>query len=244
MEIAILDGFALSDNEIDSKKIRFHLERCIILTGRMCMTKKKFWRASARPRWSLPTKVPMTASILAQAPSVHYIGVTATGYNIIDLEACHARNITVTNIPQYSTEAVAQFTFALLLEIASQVVLHTTLVRQGEWIKSPDFTFWKTPLMEIAGKTMGLIGFGAIGQAVAKIAQAFNLNVIFYNHRPKAAPAGVKQVTLAELYATADIISLHIPQFPETEKMINAQSLAQMKKTAIVINTKSWRVSR
>ena len=236
MEIAILDGFALSENEMIQKKFAplgtvHYFDRTNVHDEKEILTR------IGQAEVVITNKVPMTASILAQAPSVRYIGVTATGYNIIDLEVCRARNITVTNIPQYSTEAVAQFTFALLLEIASQVGLHTTLVRQGEWIKSPDFTFWQTPLMEIAGKTMGLIGFGAIGQAVAKIAQAFNLNVIFYNHRPKAAPAGVKQVTLAELYATADIISLHIPQFPETEKMINAQSLAQMKKTAIVINT-------
>jgi len=162
----------------------------------------------------------------------------ATGYNVVDLAAAKEQGITVTNIPSYSTNAVAQATFALLLEVTNQVGHHNRSVHQGDWQTSKDFSYWQTPLMELAGKTIGLIGYGAIAQAVATIAHAFQLKVIYFNHRPKPAQADwAKQVSLAELYQEADIISLHVPQFPETEKMIDRTALAQMKSSAILINT-------
>jgi glycerate dehydrogenase len=133
---------------------------------------------------------------------------------------------------------VAQATFALLLGVTNQVGHHNRSVHQGDWQTSKDFSYWQTPLMELAGKTIGLIGYGAIAQAVATIAHAFQLKVIYFNHRPKPAQADwAKQVSLAELYQEADIISLHVPQFPETEKMIDRTALAQMKSSAILINT-------
>lgn len=183
-------------------------------------------------------KVPITEEILTQCPKLRYIGVLATGYNVVDLEATKKHHVVVTNIPSYGTNAVAQFTFALLLEIASQVGLHNHSVKAGDWENSQDFTYWKTPLMELAGKTMGLVGYGLIAQATAEIAAAFQMNVIYYNHRPKAATnPKFKQVSLTELYQQSDIISLHVPQFPETEKMINQEALAHVKKGAILLNT-------
>ena len=186
----------------------------------------------------MTNKTPITADVLKACPQLTYIGVLATGYNVVDLAAAKEQGITVTNIPSYSTNAVAQATFALLLEVTNQVGHHNCSVHQGDWQTSKDLSYWQTPLMELAGKTIGLIGYGAIAQAVATIAHAFQLKVIYFNHRPKPAQANwAKQVSLAELYQEADIISLHVPQFPETEKMIDRTALAQMKSSAILINT-------
>ncbi|MGX7198966.1 D-2-hydroxyacid dehydrogenase [Enterococcus nangangensis] len=236
MEIVILDGFALNENQLIQKsfadlgEVRFYERTPVADTAEIL---RRIGNATA----VITNKVPMTAELLAQAPFVKYIGVTATGYNIIDLDYCRQHGITVTNIPQYSTEAVAQFTFALLLEIASQVGLHSHLVEEWAWVKSPDFCFWRKPLMELQGKTMGLVGFGAIAQAVSRLALAFGMKVIFYNHRPKKAPANIQQVSLEELLTQSDIVSLHVPLFPETAKLINSTTLKQMKPSAILLNT-------
>lgn len=236
MEIVILDGFALNENQLIQKsfadlgEVRFYERTPVADTAEIL---RRIGNATA----VITNKVPMTAELLAQAPFVKYIGVTATGYNIIDLDYCRQHGITVTNIPQYSTEAVAQFTFALLLEIASQVGLHSRLVEEGAWVKSPDFCFWRKPLMELQRKTIGLVGFGAIAQAVSRLALAFGMKVIFYNHRPKKAPANIQQVSLEELLTQSDIVSLHVPLFPETEKLINSTTIKQMKPSAILLNT-------
>ncbi len=186
----------------------------------------------------LTNKTPLNRAVIMAAPKLTYIGVLATGYNVIDLTAANEKHVVVTNIPSYGTDAVAQHTFALLLEIVNQVGLHNAAVHQGEWSRSQDFTFWKTPLISLTGKTFGVIGYGRIGQAAAQIAHAFGMNVIFYNHHPKPTTVPwVKQVTLDELYAQADIISLHTPQTPATEKLINQEAIAKMKPGVILINT-------
>lgn len=186
----------------------------------------------------LVNKVILSAEVIEQAPHLKYIGVNATGYNVVDIEAARKKNIPVTNIPTYGTDAVAQFTFALLLEIASRVGLHDQSVHQGDWQKSLDFTYFLAPTLELSGKTIGIVGYGAIGQAVAKIAHGFSMEVIYYNHREKAPQnVGDQQVSLAELYSKADIISLHVPQTAETTEMINAAAIEQMKNGVIVINT-------
>ena len=184
----------------------------------------------------LRTKRPY--EILQACPNIDYIGVLATGYNVVDLQAAASQGITVTNIPSYSTNSVAQATFALLLEVTNQVGRHNQSVHQGDWQNSPDFSYWQTPLTEIANKTIGLIGYGAIAQAVAEIAHAFQMKVIYYNHRPKTPQAEwAEQVSLERLFQQADVISLHVPQFPDTERMIDARALSQMKKDVILINT-------
>jgi glycerate dehydrogenase len=186
----------------------------------------------------LINKVPIDEEILAAVPNLKYIGVSATGYNIVDIDAANRHHVTVTNIPAYATNAVTQFTFALLLEVASQVGVHNASIHAGEWQKAGTFSYWKTPLMEIHGKTMGLVGYGNIAQSVAKVAEAFGLQVIYYNHRPKTPTTATQiQVSLDELYAQADFISLHLPQNADTVNMINAESVAKMKPTAILINT-------
>ena len=156
----------------------------------------------------------------------------------VDINSAHKNNIIVTNVPTYASDAVAQFTISLLLEVVGQVGLHNQLVHNGNWLKSPDFTFWNKPLFELSGKTLGLIGFGHIAQKVAKLGHAFNMNVIFYNHHSKVVPEKwIKQVSLDELLQQSDVISLHVPQTPTTIDLINKTTISKMKPTVILLNT-------
>lgn len=237
MKIVVLDGYALNPGDLSWQGFE-ELGEVTVYDRTSYTDKQEIIERIGDAEAILTNKTPITADVLKACPQLTYIGVLATGYNVVDLAAAKEQGITVTNIPSYSTNAVAQATFALLLEVTNQVGHHNRSVHQGDWQTSKDFSYWQTPLMELAGKTIGLIGYGAIAQAVATIAHAFQLKVIYFNHRPKPAQADwAKQVSLAELYQEADIISLHVPQFPETEKMIDRTALAQMKFSAILINT-------
>ena len=237
MKIVVLDGYALNPGDLSWQGFE-ELGEVTVYDRTSYTDKQEIIERIGDAEAILTNKTPITADVLKACPQLTYIGVLATGYNVVDLAAAKEQGITVTNIPSYSTNAVAQATFALLLEVTNQVGHHNRSVHQGDWQTSKDFSYWHTPLMELAGKTIGLIGYGAIAQAVATIAHAFQLKVIYFNHRPKPAQADwAKQVSLAELYQEADIISLHVPQFPETEKMIDRTALAQMKSSAILINT-------
>ena len=237
MKIVVLDGYALNPGDLSWQGFE-ELGDVTVYDRTSYTDKQEIIERIGDAEAILTNKTPITADVLKACPQLTYIGVLATGYNVVDLEAAKEQGITVTNIPSYSTNAVAQATFALLLEVTNQVGHHNRSVHQGDWQTSKDFSYWQTPLMELAGKTIGLIGYGAIAQAVATIAHAFQLKVIYFNHRPKPAQATwAKQVSLPELYQEADIISLHVPQFPETEKMIDRTALAQMKPSAILINT-------
>ncbi len=237
MKIVVLDGYALNPGDLSWQGFE-ELGEVTVYDRTSYTDKQEIIERIGDAEAILTNKTPITADVLKACPQLTYIGVLATGYNVVDLAAAKEQGITVTNIPSYSTNAVAQATFALLLEVTNQVGHHNRSVHQGDWQTSKDFSYWQTPLMELAGKTIGLIGYGAIAQAVATIAHAFQLKVIYFNHRPKPAQADwAKQVSLAELYQEADIISLHVPQFSETEKMIDRTALAQMKSSAILINT-------
>lgn len=237
MKIVVFDGYALNPGDLSWQGFE-ELGEVTVYDRTSYTDKQEIIERIGDAEAILTNKTPITADVLKACPQLTYIGVLATGYNVVDLAAAKEQGITVTNIPSYSTNAVAQATFALLLEVTNQVGHHNRSVHQGDWQTSKDFSYWQTPLMELAGKTIGLIGYGAIAQAVATIAHAFQLKVIYFNHRPKPAQADwAKQVSLAELYQEADIISLHVPQFPETEKMIDRTALAQMKSSAILINT-------
>lgn len=237
MKIVVLDGYALNPGDLSWQGFE-ELGEVTVYDRTSYTDKQEIIERIGDAEAILTNKTPITADVLKACPQLTYIGVLATGYNVVDLAAAKEQGITVTNIPSYSTNAVAQATFALLLEVTNQVGHHNRSVHQGDWQTSKDFSYWQTPLMELADKTIGLIGYGAIAQAVATIAHAFQLKVIYFNHRPKPAQADwAKQVSLAELYQEADIISLHVPQFPETEKMIDRTALAQMKSSAILINT-------
>lgn len=181
-------------------------------------------------------KTPITESVLSQCPGIRLICVLATGYNVVDCQAAAKRNIPVCNVPGYGTDSVAQFTFALLLELCHQIGHHSTVVHQGKWSKCPNFCFWDTPQMELVGKTMGIIGYGSIGQAVAKIAKAFGMKVIAYS-RTQYPEHGDVYADLDTLLRTCDIISLHCPLFPETQGIIGAEAIKKMKDGAILINT-------
>jgi glycerate dehydrogenase len=187
----------------------------------------------------LTNKTPLTRETLAQLPTLRYIGVLATGYNIVDVAAARERGIVVANIPTYGTASVAQFVFALLLELCHNVKVHSDAVRAGEWTSNPDWSFWKSPLMELAGKTMGIVGFGRIGRQTGRIADALGMRVIANDtyHGDEPSYEGFRWASLEELLRESDVVSLHSPLFPETKGMINAVTLELMKPTAFLINT-------
>ncbi len=184
-------------------------------------------------------KTPLPREVLSKVPNVKYIGVLATGYNIVDIEAAKELGITVTNIPTYGTDSVAQMVFAHLLEICHHVAAHSDAVKNGEWTNNVDWCFWKYPLIELAGKTMGIIGYGRIGQAVGRVAQAFGMKVLANDKYPNKDLESdtLKYVELDELLANSDVISLHCPLFEENKGMINKDSIAKMKDGVIIINT-------
>ena len=181
----------------------------------------------------LTNKCVITREIMQNAKNLKYVGVLATGYNVVDTAAARELGVTVTNIPAYSTDSVAQLVFALLLEICHNVGHHSNAVHAGRWTSNPDFCFWDMPLLELAGKTMGIIGYGRIGKKVAEIARAFGMNVLAWTRTPKDPEC----VSLDELLAKSDVISLHCPLFPETKNLINKENIAKMKDGAILINT-------
>ena len=182
-------------------------------------------------------KVRLTDEIFAACPNLKLVSILATGYNIVDLAAAKRRGITVCNVPGYSTRAVVQMTFALLLEICQQVGLHSGAVHTGRWQTCPDFCFWDRPLIELDGKTMGIVGYGAIGSAVGTVAQALGMKLLVTARHEKPVPEGARFVSLPALLAQSDVVSLHCPQTAENARMIDAGALAQMKDGAILLNT-------
>lgn len=186
----------------------------------------------------LTNKVVFDADTIWKLPNLKYIGVLATGYNIVDTVAACDNDIVVTNVPAYSTDSVAQLTFAHILSIANRVEHYALENRNGRWSNNPDFVYWDTPLMELSGKTLGIVGLGLIGMKVAKMALCFGMDVfaVTSKHR-KDLPEGIQKTTLDGLLATSDILSLHCPLKRETREMINATTLAKMKHGAILINT-------
>ncbi len=184
----------------------------------------------------ITNKTPITRELLERKPGIKYVGVLATGYNVVDIEAAKDKGVVVTNIPTYGTEAVAQYVFALLLELCHRVAHHDRRVKEGAWSSAKDFCFWDYPLMELAGKTMGLIGYGRIGQATARIAKAFGMEVLVYDLK-KTEGEGVEFVDLETLYRRSDVVSLHCPLTEENLGMINRESIERMKRGVLIINT-------
>ncbi len=184
-------------------------------------------------------KIRITKELLDKCPNIKYIGVIATGYDVVDIEACRNRGIVVTNIPTYGTQAVAQYTFALMLELCHHVGKHSASVSNGDWAKSRDFCYWNYPLIELAGKTLGIIGYGKIGQSVAKIAVSFGLNVLAYDlyHNDKYLIDGVNYSSLENIFMNSDFISLNCPLTPENKGIICAKNIELMKKGVYIINT-------
>lgn len=181
----------------------------------------------------LTNKTVLTRELMAGAKDLKYVGVLATGYNVVDVAAARELGVTVCNIPAYSTDSVAQMVFALLLEICQRVGDHSRAVHAGRWTACKDFCFWDSPLIELAGKTMGIVGYGRIGKKVAEIARCFGMKVVAWTRTPRDPEC----VSLDELLKVSDVISLHCPLFPETQNLINKDSIAKMKDGVILINT-------
>jgi glycerate dehydrogenase len=235
MKIVVLDGFTLNPGDLSWDV----LESLGELTVYDRTSKDDIIKRIKDADIVFTNKTPITREAFAACPSIRFVGVLATGYNIVDTAAAKERGIPVCNIPTYGTTAVAQFVFALLLEICHHVGVHSDAVHNGEWTNNPDFCFWKHPLIELAGKTMGIIGFGRIGQNTGKIAQAFGMKVLAFDEykNPELENENCRYAKLDEVLSASDVISLHCPLFPETKGMINKNSIPKMKDGVIIINT-------
>src|SRR6185436_11767033 len=211
MNIVVLDGHTLNPGDLTWLPLQ-KLGDCQIYER---STAEEIAPRSKAAEIVLTNKVVLSRVYMEAVPTLKYIGVTATGYNIIDVVAARERNITVTNVPTYGTRSVAQMTFALLLELTQHVGHHAQTVREGRWTRSPDFCYWDYPLVELDGLTMGIIGYGRIGQAVGELAQAFGMKVIAHSRKNSAQD-------LEKLFRESDVISLHCPLTPETKHLVNA----------------------
>ncbi len=235
MRIVVLDGYCLNPGDLSWDGVRAFGETLVFdrtPAGEVV-------QRAAGAQIAFTNKTPLPAEALRQLPELRYIGVLATGYNIVDVEAARRQGIVVTNIPTYGTASVAQFVFALLLELCHNVKLHADAVRSGEWTRSADWCFTKAPLVELAGLTMGIVGFGRIGRAVGKIADAMGMRVAAADsHRGDVPPyANFRWMEFEDLLAEADVLSLHAPLAAETKGMIDARALQRMKPSAFLINT-------
>ena len=234
MKIVILDGYALNPGDLSYDCLRQFGE----LTIYDRTTPEELISRAIDADVLLTNKVVLGDKEFTQLPRLRYIGVQATGYNVVDVEAARRHGITVTNIPAYSTASVAQMVMAHLLNIAQRVGYYAEQNRAGRWATNPDFCYWNTPLIELADKQMGIIGFGRTGSAVAHLAKAFGMKVAAYTSKPQEElPEGILKMSLEELFRTSDVVSLHCPLTPTTHHLVNANRLALMKPTAILINT-------
>ncbi len=235
MKIVVLDGKTLNSGDLSWKGFQ-SLGECTVYDSSPAETVLERSQGAAA---LITNKTVLDKSIIDALPDLRYIGVLATGYNVVDIAAARSRNIPVTNVPKYGSTAVAQCTFAHLLNLTFHLNIHTEAVRQGDWAKCRDFCFWNAPLVELAGKTLGLIGFGEIGRAVARIAQAFPMQVLAFDPTlPQSGERdGVRLVPLPQLLAESDAVSLHCPLTDSNREMVNSSFLSQMKPSAFLINT-------
>jgi glycerate dehydrogenase len=235
MKIVVLDGYTLNPGDLSWGE----LEKLGELTVYERTSENKIVERIGNAEIVYTNKTPLRRETLVKCPTLKFIGVLATGYNVVDTAAAKERGIVVTNVPTYGTTAVSQFVWALLLEICHHVWKHNEAVKNGDWSKGSDFCFWNYPLMELAGKTMGIIGLGRIGQNTANIARSFGMKVLAYDEYQNKSleNESLKYVTLVQLLAKADVISLHCPLFESTKGIINRNSIAQMKDGVIIINT-------
>lgn len=229
--IVILDGYTLNPGDLSWKGFEAFGDVTIYDRTEQQQILSRIGSADI----VITNKTPLDADTIAKAPNLKYIGVLATGYNVVNVDAARKRGVVVTNIPTYGTDAVAQFAFALLLEIAHHVQHHSDAVKEGRWTSHQDFCFWDYPLIELAGKTMGIIGYGRIGQATARIARAFGMHVIAYDVSQQSGNSDV-YVDLDTLLSESDVISLHCPLFESTRGIINKQSMSRMKDGVIILN--------
>lgn len=234
MNIVVLDGYTLNPGDLSWSDLE-KLGNCVIhdrTAAEDILTRAK------EAEILIINKVGIGKSEIARLPKLKYIGLCSTGYNVVDIQAAADRNIVVTNVPAYSTLSVAQMTFAHILNLCQHVSEHSVSVKSGEWSQSPDFCYWKFPLVELQDLTLGVIGFGRIGQGVADIGRSFGMNINYYDIAvPLDHSAAFDKVSLETLLRTSDVVTLHCPLTPATEQMINRERLSLMKSTAFLINT-------
>lgn len=232
MNIVFLDGYTLNPGDLSWEPLQ-NLGHFTVYDR---STAAQALERAADADVVLVNKQILDEAFFAGMSGLKLVGVTATGYNNVDIEAARRNGVTVVNVRGYSTRSVAQHTFALMLALVSRAEMHSNLVRDGEWSRSPDWCFWSTPLTELAGKTLGLIGYGDIGSEVAKIGKAFGMEIVVHRKSDKAEE-GIRLVELDELLKVSDVISLHCPLTDETRGIINEESLSKMKASAFLINT-------
>ena len=234
MKIVVLDGYTLNPGDISWEGMEALGEVTVYDRTKPEEVVERIGDAEV----VYTNKTPITRETLDQCENIRFIGVLATGYNIIDIEAAKEKGIPVSNIPTYGTAAVSQFAIALLLELCHHIGEHSDAVKNGEWTSNPDWCFWKYPLVELAGKTMGIVGFGRIGQDTGKIAQALGMKVLAFDayKRPELESETCRYADLDTLLAESYVISLHCPLFPDTEGIINKDTIAKMKTGVMIIN--------
>ncbi len=232
MKIVVLDGYTMNPGDLDWAALRALGE--VDIHDRT--PPERVAERAAGAMVLMTNKTPLDRRQLAALPDLRYIGVLATGYNVVDCQAARELGVAVTNVPGYSTDSVAQMVFAHILHQASAVAAHAASVGAGAWVASPDFSYQVAPLLELRGKVLGIVGFGAIGMAVAALGQAFGMHVVVHTRTPKTAP-GIRFVDLEAVFREADFLTLHCPLTPATERLVDDHTLAWMKSTAVLINT-------
>ena len=244
MKIVILDGYTLNPSDKNPTDLDFSILENLCGTENQVIVYDRTESSQTVQRIDdaqiiLVNKVLITKEVIDSCPNLKYIGLCSTGTNVVDLDYAHQKGITVTNVPSYSTAGVSQLVFSFILEFTNHVKLHSDDVHSGGWIKSPDFCYWKAPLTELLGKTLGIVGFGSIGKQSAKIAQAFGMKVICFTRSPEKLKdfPETQVVSFDELCKNSDFITLHCPLTDDTKNLINKDSISKMKKSCIVINT-------
>ncbi|MCL2580521.1 MAG: D-2-hydroxyacid dehydrogenase [Oscillospiraceae bacterium] len=236
MKIVILDGYTENPGDLSWKGIEAFGE-LTVYDRTPLHDEAEILKRIGDAEVVYTNKTPLTKSVIEKSPAIKFIGVLATGYNVVDVDAAKGRGIPVCNVPAYGTDAVGQFAIALLLEICNRVGHHADAVSKGRWESCPDFCFWDFPLIELAGKTIGLIGFGRIGQVTGRIAKAMGMEVIAHDEvQTDSGKEIAKYVSLEELLAKSDVISLHCPLFPATQGIVSKDNIAQMKDGVIILN--------
>lgn len=234
MNIVVLDGYTLNPGDLSWEELE-ELGSCSVYERTEAgLTVERAKDAEI----VLTNKTVLSAEVIGRLATLRYIGVLATGYNVVDVEAARERGVPVTNVPAYGTASVAQMVFAHLLNLTQHIGEHAETVRDGRWSECPDFCYWERPLIELEGLTMGIVGLGRIGRAVARLARAFGMEVIGYDVvRPADLPEGCGMAGLEDVFRRGDVVSLHCPLTGETERMVNMERLGLMKRTAFLINT-------
>lgn len=237
MKIVVLDGYTLNPGDLDWKGLE-SLGECTVYDRTSLTDTEEVIQRIGDAEVVYTNKTPLPEKVFEECKNLKFVGVLATGYNVVDITAARKRNIPVANIPTYGTAAVGQFAIALLLEICHHIGYHSKVVHEGKWAANPDWCFWDYPLIELDGKTMGIIGYGRIGQATGRIAQALGMKILAYDsYRNPALESDTCHYTdLDEVLSKSDVIALHCPLFPETEKMINRSTIAKMKDGVIILN--------